>query len=76
MMKVTEIRGGVFRVELTENHREDLDRSVKGLGMQGTGVLAVWIASGMTELAWTEADKQAIQNTPVDSLSDADDESF
>jgi len=51
MLVVTEIEDGVFRVELTDMHRDCLDKTSKVTQVSSEAVLAMWVGSGMVELA-------------------------
>lgn len=51
MLEVVEIEDGVFKVTVTDMHYDCLDKTSKQVEICSEAVLAMWIGSGMVELA-------------------------
>ena len=70
MLEVMEVDDGVFTVVLTDMHRDCLDTMSKTTEICSEAVLAMWIGSGMIELAAFAQDEPESHEPPPKSIDD------
>jgi len=51
MIVIEEIEDGVYKVTVTDQHREILDRCSKKTSIEGETILSLWIGCGMNTMA-------------------------